>query len=221
MMATVAASPPPPEIPAMAGSKRNARGFTLIELLTVLAVMLVLATLAMPSFSGLRQRQALRGAADTTLAFWNEARFEAIKRNEMVKVGVFVDTDGSFCLGAATTRNAADDVPCDCRSDEPAANQCDVARYPGNASEWNGVGVAGITLGGSTSVQAPKPAVIEPMRTMLTEAGDVGTITLASPPGSDTYELNLSVDRLGRGQLCEPLDALDHLPGYESRRCND
>ena len=205
----------------MAGTKQATRGFTLIELLTVIALMLILATLAMPAFNGLRQRSALRGAADATLAFWNEARFEAVKRNEMVKVGVFVDSNGAACLGAATTRNSADTVPCDCRTATPATNACDVMRYPADMSEWKGVNVVDITLGGSGSLIASKPAVIEPMRTMLTEPADVGTLTLSAASGAATYEIKLAIDRLGRGHLCESVDALDHLPGFENRRCND
>ena len=205
----------------MAGSKQASRGFTLIELLTVVALILILATLAMPAFQGMRQRAALRGAADATLAFWNEARFEAVKRNEMVKVGVFVDSNGAACLGAATTRNSADTVPCDCRSAAPATNVCDVMRYPADVSEWKGIEVVDITLGGSGSLIASKPAVIEPMRTMLTEPADVGSLTLSAESGAATYELKLAIDRLGRGHLCESTDALDPMPGYEDRRCND
>jgi prepilin-type N-terminal cleavage/methylation domain-containing protein len=205
----------------MAGTKQVSRGFTLIELLTVIALMLILATLAMPAFTGLRQRSALRGSADATLAFWNQARFEAVKRNEMVKVGVFIDADGAACLGAATTRNSADTVPCDCRTAAPATNACDVMRYPADMSEWNGVDVVDITLGGSGSLVASRPAVIEPMRTMLTEPADVGTLTLSAQSGAATYELKLAIDRLGRGHLCESADAMEHLPGFEDRRCND
>ncbi|MND08477.1 hypothetical protein D3C83_310980 [compost metagenome] len=57
------------------------------------------------------------------------------------------------------------------------------------------------------------------MRTSLTEAGDAGTVSLASPAGPAALELRLAVDRLGRGRLCEAADASDALPEYTSRRC--
>jgi prepilin-type N-terminal cleavage/methylation domain-containing protein len=198
---------------------RPARGFTLVELLTVLALTALFVTLALPSFNGLRQRAALRGASSGALAFWNESRYEAIKRNEMVKVGVFVGSDGAYCLGAATTQDAADTLPCDCRTPAPATNACDVGRFPSSPSEWRGVSLAGVTLGGTTQPTAPRPAVIEPMRTMLTEATDAGTITLASPGGAETYAVRLAVDRLGRGLLCESDAATNRLPEYTNRRC--
>jgi prepilin-type N-terminal cleavage/methylation domain-containing protein len=95
-------------------------GFTLIELMITLAVLFSAMLMAIPSFAAMRQRAALRGAGDSVLAFWNEARFEAVKRNQMVKVGAMrVGVDG-FCLGAATTSNEADTLPCDCSSAAPA-----------------------------------------------------------------------------------------------------
>ena len=196
-------------------------GFTLIELMVTIAVMFSFFLMAIPSFATMRQRAALRGAGDEVLAFWNEARFEAVKRNQMVKVGVLrVGTDG-FCLGAATTTNDADTVPCDCASVAPASNVCDVARYPANQSEWNGVTLLGASLGGGTSLSDLKPAVIEPKRTALTESADKGTIRLAGPPGQLAYKLNLNVDRLGRGLLCESSSATARLPDYDKRRCAD
>jgi prepilin-type N-terminal cleavage/methylation domain-containing protein len=201
-------------------SNRTSRplGFTLVELLTTLSVLSILAVIAVPSFSQMRQRAALRGAADNTLAFWQNARFEAIKRNQMVKVGVRVGADGSFCLGAATTRDPADATVCDCTSAAPATNACDVDRFPADQGEWRGASFAGATLGGGTST-VRRPVVIEPMRTSLTEAADAGTLSLAAPSGPGAYELRLAVDRMGRGSLCEASEASDTLPEYASRRC--
>jgi prepilin-type N-terminal cleavage/methylation domain-containing protein len=198
---------------------RPARGFTLVELLTVVALTALFVTLALPSFSGLRQRAALRGASNAALAFWNEARYEAIKRNEMVKVGVYVGADGAYCLGAATTQSAADTQPCDCRSAAPATNACDVGRFPTAQSEWGGVTLGGVTLGGTATPTAPRPAVIDPMRTMLTEAADAGSVTLASLGSTETYAVRLAIDRLGRGLLCESDTATSRLPEYANRRC--
>jgi prepilin-type N-terminal cleavage/methylation domain-containing protein len=202
----------------MNASAPRQQGFTLVELLATLSVLLILALLAVPSFGQIRQRAVIRGAADATLAFWNEARFEAVKRNQMVKVGVYVGTSGDFCLGAATTEDPADTTPCDCSSANPAANACNVSRYPTNQSEWKGATLAGLTLGGSAA-NASRPAIIEPMRTGLTEAGDAGTITLAGPNGANNYLLRLAVDRLGRGRLCQPVDATQSLSDYATRLC--
>jgi type II secretory pathway pseudopilin PulG len=196
-------------------------GFTLIELAVTIAVVFIFFMMAFPSFASLKQRSAIRGAGDQVLGFWNEARFEAVKRNQMVKVGVMrVGTDG-FCLGAATTTNESDTLPCDCSMAAPSSNACDVARYPADQAEWNKVQLAGASWGGSTSLSDLKAVVIEPKRTLLTEPADKGTLQLDAPPGQLHYKLNLSVDRLGRGLLCESTHATARLPDYDKRRCAD
>lgn len=196
-------------------------GFTLIEMMVTLAVLFIFFIMAVPSFAGLKQRAAIRGAGDQVLSFWNEARFESVKRNQLVKVGVWTGPDGAFCLGAATTTNEADATPCDCSSAAPASNVCDVGRYPADQSEWKGVTLASISLGETTSLATIKPAVIEPKRTTLTEPADKGTISLAAPKGQLAYKLNLYVDQLGRGLLCESSSSTGRLPDYDKRRCAD
>lgn len=196
-------------------------GFTLIELMVTVAVILTFFMMAVPSFAGLRQRAAIRGAADQMLSFWDEARFEAVKRNQMVKVGVRTRTDGAFCFGAATTTDEADTTPCDCMSATPASNVCDVGRYPDNQEEWNGARLTGVTLGGTLSLSAIKPAVIEPKRTTLTEPADKGTISLSAARGQYSYRINLYVDQLGRGLLCQSSSDTSQLPDYADRNCSE
>jgi type II secretory pathway pseudopilin PulG len=202
-------------------SPRCSGGFTLLELLVTMTVAFIFFVMAVPSFSGMRQRAAIRGAADETLTFWNEARFEAVKRNRMVKVGVFADASGAYCLGAATTDDESDGAPCDCLSAAPTSNVCDVSRWPSNQSEWNGVRLAGASIAGSSGTTTLHPVVIEPKRTTLTLASARGTIGLASAPGPAAYRLNLSIDQLGHGLLCESLNATGRLSDYTRRRCAD
>ena len=193
-------------------------GFTIIELMIAIAVLIVIVALALPSFEGVRQRAAVRGAGEGLLSFWNQSKLEAAKRNQMVKVGVVQSSSGAvFCLGAATTTDPADGTPCDCTD----ATSCDVARYPGANSEWSGSTLSGVTLGASNwpTVTAMAPAVIEPKRTALTTTGDAGTITLTGPTGNRTYQIRLSVDPLGRAVLCEPTSAPAKLSDYNGRRC--
>lgn len=205
----------------MRAPRRQLKGFTLIEIMVTLAVVFIFFIMAVPSFAGLQQRSAIRGASDQLLTFWNEARFEAVKRNQLVKMGVMTTADGAFCLGAATTIDEADQTPCDCSSAAPASNVCDVARYPATQAEWNGATLAGVTIGGTTSLAALRPVVIEPKRTTLTEPTDRGTISLAAPPGNKAYKINLHVDQLGRGLLCESNTATGQLSDYTNRRCAD
>lgn len=208
----------------MVAASRNTSGFTVIELMVTVAVMLVLLMIAVPSFEGLRLRSAIRGAGEQTLSFWNQARLESAKRNQLVKVGV-VETGGEFCLGAATTATDDDlyDEPCDCfMTDVTDDTYCNVARFPGdgNQSEWKGVTLSGTapTLGSDVDGLA----VIEPKRTALMDPDAAGTISLVGPPGHFSYKLNLHVDRFGRAMLCESTTgAVHHLSDFGSRQCAD
>lgn len=205
----------------MPSSPRHIAGLTLIELMITLTIASILLVIAVPSFSGVNQRASIRGAADQMLSVWNLAHFEAVKRNQMVKVGVKTAAGGAFCLGAATTSDPSDTTPCDCMTAAPVSNVCDVARYPSDQSEWKRVSLAGVTIGGTTALLSAQPVVIEPKRTSLTEPADKGTISLISPPGQNSYKLNLSIDQLGHGVLCESTTATSKLPEYSSRRCAD
>jgi prepilin-type N-terminal cleavage/methylation domain-containing protein len=187
------------------------RGVTLIELMIAIGVFAVLIAVAIPSFQEFRDRSGLRGAADQVVSFWGNARFEALRRNSLVKVG-FVENAGAFCLGAATTTDPADETPCNCFS----AAGCDVAAFPLEQREWRNVRVAGATsLGGGEGV-----AVINPKRAALTDSGDAGRILLRSAGQSSLdYRLSIVVDRNARAVICEPSDAPAKLPQYFDRRC--
>jgi prepilin-type N-terminal cleavage/methylation domain-containing protein len=197
---------------------RRTRGFTLIELMVAVAVVVILGILAIPSMIAFRERATLRAGTEQVLSFWNQARFEAAKRNQMVKVGV-ATSGTTFCLGAATTTDTADNTPCDCFT----ANACDVAAFPPPAaqSEWGGMRFVvennvTPTLGGANN----KLAVIEPKRGGLTEATDAGALTFADPSGGKDYKLNMRVDPFGRALLCESSTAADHMSDYIDRACS-
>lgn len=66
--------------------RTTARGFTLVEALTVLAVIAVLATVAMPMLANVLAGQRLRAAGTDMMSSLLVARSEAIKRNAQVVV---------------------------------------------------------------------------------------------------------------------------------------
>lgn len=190
----------------------NPRGFTLIELLVALVVLALLLVIAVPSFNDFRQRSSLRGAADQIVNYWGETRFEALQRNQLVKV-VFDSGAGGMCFGAMVTDpdSAAADT-CDCF----AAGACEVSTYPPEQSVWRGVRLASAaTIGGDSD-----GLVIDPKRGDLFDADDAGSILLrSSTGGSADYRLNIVFDRNGRALVCEPADAPDKIPQFTDRRC--
>ena len=208
-------------------ARRRTFGFTLIELMVTVAVIVILTLLALPSFQAFRQRAALRGGAEQVRSFWEQARFESAKRNQMVKVGVNTDVSGAFCLGAATTTDPDDVAPCDCFT----AGQCNVANFPApptsgfdTQAEWRGVRFlvsSGVTptLGGTDEAVA----VIEPKRAGLASsnpANQAGVLTFLAPSGKRDYRLNFMVDQFGRGVLCQSNTAPDTMSDYINRKCS-
>lgn len=199
---------------------RQARGFTLIELVITISVIIVLSMIAIPSFQSMRQRSATRAAADQAQLVWNQARFEAAKRNAYVKFALKTQTFSgvtSYCLGAATTTDPADGTGCDCfRTSYLLSDSCNVAQFPNDRSDWQGVTVAG------TTNSALGVVVLDPKRVFLTDgsAGNAGGIRFNSPSGPDAYKINLRVDANGRAFQCEPTDAVDKLSEFYERRCS-
>lgn len=190
-------------------------GFTLIELLVSIAVLSIVLALAVPSFTEFRQRAALQGAADQIVTFWADARFEALRRNRLVKVGFRTTSTGQFCIGASVTATGNDDVACDCFT----AGVCNVSAFPANQNDWKQVRVASLPTIGDTDSDDDGVLVIDPKRGSLTQASDAGRVLLQGPPGTNDYRLNIDIDRNGRAVLCEPTAAPSKIPAFTDRRC--
>lgn len=201
--------------------RAHSSGVTLIELMVAIAVLGVLAALAIPSFSDFRQRRALEGAADQLVAAWGDARFEALRRNSMVKVGLKTTSAGLFCVGVATTTATDDDTACDCLQPVSTdAGRCNVSIYPSDQESWRGVAFAGKPTLGDDDNSDNGVAVIDHKRGGLTQSTDVGGIALKSPSGARDYRLTFVVDRNGRAYVCEPtVSGATKLPNYSSRQC--
>jgi type IV fimbrial biogenesis protein FimT len=66
--------------------RRRSAGFTMVELLVTIAIAAILATVAVPSFSGLIASQRAKTAASELFASFLTARSDAIMRNANVTV---------------------------------------------------------------------------------------------------------------------------------------
>lgn len=89
-------------------------GFTLMEMLIAIAIVAILTSLALPSFSGMLDRQRVQGAAENLFADMQYAKSQAIKCALSMDViatagppwSYCIATNGSNCAAAATTNCA-------------------------------------------------------------------------------------------------------------------
>lgn len=187
------------------------QGVTLIELMIGITVLAILLAIAVPSFVEFRERTITRGAADELLSFWANARFEAVKRNQLVKVG-FVQNASGMCVGATVTTDVADNTACDCM----AAAACTIGRFPAAQSDWRGARwLAAPTFGDSDS----GVLIIDPKRGILSEFTDQGGLTVRSPSNAHDYRLRLAITGTGKAMLCQPSDAPKKIASFTDQPC--
>lgn len=198
---------------------RAPSGFTLIELMVTLTVIVVLLAVALPSFQAVRQRSALRNAAEQTAGFWNQARLEAAKRNTWVKVGMAATSSTSYCLGAATATSATDSTPCNCKA---VVTTCDIARLGVDQAEWRDVSLLSSSIGNAiwpSPAVSPLAAVIEPKQAALAATNQKGYIAFTAPAGRRTYNLRVNFDQFGRATVCQPTGDTDKMSDFAGRKC--
>jgi type IV fimbrial biogenesis protein FimT len=192
----------------------HVRGFSLIELMMGIALMAILVAFAVPSFSEMRAKVQIRGAAEAIVSAVGNARSEAVRLDRFVRTVFLTNSGGGWCVGSTALPNATSTASCDCFT----ANSCQLngveTRVVGNmpAVANNFVGVTwtdvGFGAGGSDSF-----VTFDPKRAIQTVLA-TGNITLHSP--DDRFQLGVSVTPLGRAQVCTPSDSASPVPGYQA-----
>jgi type II secretory pathway pseudopilin PulG len=70
-------------------------GFTAVEVLIVIAILMALAAVAIPNFSGWASNQRLKSAARGLVTHFQYARLEAVKRNSNIALNFFPNVGNS------------------------------------------------------------------------------------------------------------------------------
>lgn len=171
-------------------------GVTLVELAVAIAVLAIIVSMAVPSFRDFRERQAIKGAAESLVSTIGLARAESIKRDKRVRVQ-FTQWGGGVCAGA--TLDVA--TGCDC-----TANKCGLA-----SSAESHRDLKRIQLASSPSFGGNSHFVIDPKTGTLVDPGAAGSLQLKSEGG---YVLEIAVNAVAKAAICVPTDAKT-LPGVK------
>jgi len=172
------------------------KGFTLIELMTVVVVLAIIATIAVPGMGNLLESNKLRGATGQIFADIQFARSEAIKRNSNISVSVSSNGSSFWCYGLADAAN------CDCTITDPtAAGACALLESGtlvlkvGHSNDFGGVLLTSPT-GSYQTV-----ATFDPIRGIATTTGSVTLMT------ANNLETRVEISALGKIDACSPVGA--------------
>ena len=172
-------------------------GFTLVELMITIGVLIVLMTLAVPSFVDLLDRNRVRGAGDALISLISNARAEAIKTDLDVSVAM---TGGgtAWCMGGHAAMPPSGGNPAG------VADTCDCTDPGDTTACLVGDQRFAIEVGAHPDVRVgPLPAAFT-FDSTLGAIVPLGArqVTLTSPTGK--YDLVTEVNTLGQARLCTP-----------------
>ena len=108
-------------------TQRNQAGITLIEVLVGLVLLVVLGTLAVPSWQEFQERQRLKAAAETLASSLNLARSEALAQQQFTYVQLSGQGGERWCYAVSMTQN------CDCQAGCATLQKVDGQQWPGVA----------------------------------------------------------------------------------------
>jgi len=164
------------------------RGFTLVEMMIVIAVLGIILTIAIPSFTEMMDSSRTRRAADAISSFLVNAKSEAIKRNMPVRVVFQSESSGATWCAGMTTANTCDCLATSntCRLElEGVARILDGASYknivlnnPDDGDMFSFTPLRGAVNSGNAQVQSDNGLQV---RVVVT---GTGRIRLCSPSGS-------------------------------------
>jgi type IV fimbrial biogenesis protein FimT len=180
-------------------------GLTLVELLVTIAVIGVLATLAIPSYTAWIQNSRIRTAAESIQTGIQMARAEAVSRNASVQLD-FRGTNSAWTVCASPVAPGACPNPDDATTiqsraaSEGSSADINIVTSDNGPFVFNSFGV----------MTSPVPATADGLVSIDV---DVDTSVLSA---SESRELRLIIGVGGSVRMCDP--ALDTV-GTDPRKC--
>lgn len=156
---------------------RCVKGITVLELMIVVAIVAILAALALPSLLNFSREHKVRGKAQELYYFMQNARSEAVKRNQTVYVNF--QTGDDWCYGMNAGSNCACNI----------ANNCGLGTVKAPQTQSINLTATGLT-NGSVSFEAVRGGAAASSLITFTAYGlttamgvkvtTLGTLTLCS-----------------------------------------
>jgi len=170
---------------------KSQAGVTLSELLTALSVIAILLSMSAPSYSEFVVKRKVAAGADLIASFFENAKMEAVKRNEFASV-TFKKADNGvdWCLGVVMGR----EVACDCMAETPACQIDSVTTVLTNETfaQFNDL----LTTFNTGTIS------YDPVRGILTDPAD--TVAMAIKHSEEDFRVNVSVNAAGSVRKCTP-----------------
>lgn len=162
------------------------RGFTLIELIITIAVMAILISVAIPSFTDFMDRYRLQNAARELHADLQFARSESVKRNRRVRLVFTTGSTWSYTMAWLDTAGTATTLK--------TVSQ----------AQFTGTQIAGTNFNSSSTART---IVFNPQRGSVEDAANppvpitTGRVAFRSARGKQAC---VHVNLLGRPNICSP-----------------
>ena len=170
---------------------KSQAGVTLTELMTALSVIAILLSLSTPSYSEFIVKRKVAAGADLIATFFDNAKMEALKRNEFASVTFKKADNGTdWCLGAVM----GNDVACDCMAETPA---CQIDSVPTILSNETFAQFNDLLANFDTGTIS-----YDPVRGILTDQTD--TVDLEIKHSDEDYRVDVSVNAAGSVSKCTP-----------------
>jgi len=163
-------------------SARKKSGFTAIELLVTIAIVAILASIAVPSYQRLIERNRLKEAVQIVKSELQLAKSESLKRNSDVFIRVNTGLNGLWCIGY-------DLVDCDCFS------TCSLGQVDGD--QFNNISLITVSPLEDPADPTTLLELIDSRRGTLTNA-------LYADFRTANYSARINVNQVGRVEACNP-----------------